>query len=126
MTRTAIKSQTSSRVRTTLDKSMLRTWIIEEYRLRKEVARQEELRRNNPDVWRWQEDIRIAGNRADAALNRELREAGCQPVAPSPSLNQKVKKLQQLEARNRAAIATLGKPNPGFRNKSRRHAARTP
>jgi len=106
----AVKKRTSVDAKTVvLDREVLRRRIIDEHRLREEVTRQEKLRRKSPDVWRWQEAIRIEGNRSNAELNRKLREAGCQPVAPSPSLNQKVKKLQQLESRNRAAIAGLGK-----------------
>jgi len=42
---------------------------------------------------------------AKAAINRRLRAEGLQPVELEPSLAQRVKKLQQLEARNTAESA---------------------
>ena len=92
-----------------LDAAERRSRIIEEHRLRQEVARDEELRKQNPDYWRRMEAVRIAHNRANAELNRRLRAARCQGVAMWPTLDQKMKKLQHLEARNRAEIATQKK-----------------
>ncbi len=85
---------------------MLRWHIIEEDHLRREIAEQEALRRDRPDVWRGRERIRRARRRESAALARRLRAAGLPPPALEPSLTQKVKKLQQLEARNRAELET--------------------
>jgi hypothetical protein len=79
--------------------------IIEEHQLREQIEREEAIRRDRPDSWRRMEAERIARNRADSALNQKLGEAGCQPVAAELSLKQKMKKLQQLEARNRAESA---------------------
>ena len=105
MARTAIKSQTSTPVKAMLDISMLRSRIIEEYYLRKQIEREEALRRDSPQAWRRSQSERIARNRADSGLNRMLREVGCPPVAPELSLKQKMKKLQQLVAYNRAESA---------------------
>ena len=83
--------------------------LIEEHFPRREVARQETLRRDDPDWWRRRESERVARNREQAELNRKLRAAGCRPVASEPSLTQKMKKLQQLEAWNRAESETFRK-----------------
>ena len=83
-----------------------RASIIEEHDLRREIAREEALRRDAPDWWHRVEKGRVARNREHAELNRKLRAAGCRPVASEPSLTQKMKKLQQLEARNRAETET--------------------
>jgi hypothetical protein len=93
----------------TLDRLPLRMRIIEEHYLRREIAREEALRRERPDSWRDSETERIARNRAQTELNRKLRDAGCQPMATELSLKQKMKKLQQLEVRNRAEVATSKK-----------------
>jgi hypothetical protein len=76
--------------------------LIEEHFLRREVAREEALRRDDPDWWRRMESERVARNREQAELNRKLRAAGCRPVSSELSLRQKMKKLEQLGARNRA------------------------
>ena len=76
--------------------------LIEEHFLRREVVREEALRRDDPDSWRQRESGRLARNREQAELNRKLRAAGCRPVSSELSLELKMKKLQQLESRNRA------------------------
>jgi hypothetical protein len=93
----------------TLDTSTLRSRIIEVHYLQQAIAREKALRTEHPDLWRRAEDARIARNKSQASLNRVLRAAGCKPVETELSLTQKMKKLQQLEARNRAEIATLKK-----------------
>jgi hypothetical protein len=107
MRRIPLKSPARSQVQAILDKSVLRTRIIEVHYLQQAIAREESLRAEHPDLWRRAEDARIARNKAQAGLNRALRAAGCQPVETELSLNEKRKKLQQLEAENRAEIATL-------------------
>jgi len=102
----------------------LRNRIIEEHRLRTEVERDERARRESPDYWRWRENLRLQGDRADVELNRKLREAGCRPVPRSLTLAEKVKKLQQLEARNRAEIATLRADGHDSPRKPARHTVR--
>ena len=83
-----------------------RRWhIIDEDHLRREVAREEALRKERPDLWREREDQRRARNRERIELNRRLRAEGCRPVELAPSLKQRLKKLQQIEARRRAATA---------------------
>ena len=109
MRRILPKSQSRSQVQVILDRSVLRTRIIEVHYLRQAIAREEALRAEHPDLWRRAEDARIARNKAQAGLNRALRAAGCQPVETELSLKEKVKKLQQLEAQNRAEIAMLRK-----------------
>lgn len=109
MPRTPPASSTRSHVHALLDKSMLRTRIIEVHHLQQSIAREEALRGEHPELWRRAEDARIARNTAQAGLNRALRAAGCKPVETELSLKQKMKKLHQLEARNRAEIATLKK-----------------
>ena len=105
MRRIPVKSQTKSEVQAILDKSALRSRIIEEYHLQQSIARDEEFRREHPDLWQRADDARIARNKAQAALNRRLRAAGCRPVMIELSLKQKMKKLQQLQGRNRAETA---------------------
>ena len=105
MPRTPTKSPTY--VQQILDRSVLRTRIIEAHYLQQAIAREKALRAEHPDLWRRAEDSRIARNKAQAGLNRALRVAGCKAVETELSLKQKMKKLQQLEARNRAEIATL-------------------
>jgi hypothetical protein len=90
-----------------LDKLTLRSRIIEVHYLHQAIAREEALRTEHPDLWRRAEEARIARNKAQAGLNRSLRAAGCKPVETELSLRQKMKKLQQLEARNRADIAAF-------------------
>jgi hypothetical protein len=109
MPRTASTSQTSRLAKPALDKSTLRSRIIEEYHLQQSIARDEEFRRDHPDLWQRADDARIARNKAQAELNRRLRAAGCRPVMMEPSLMQKMKKLRQLQARNRAETASLRK-----------------
>ena len=88
------------------DALRLRWKVIEEERLRGEIARDTAMRADQPETWRRLEEARIAGNRATEALNRRLREAGLDPISLSPSLAARVKYLRRLEAENRAAIAT--------------------
>ena len=109
MSRTAIKLRGSSRMLRASDKSDLRARIIEVHYLQQAISREEALRVQHPDLWRRAEDARLARNNAQASLNRALRAAGCRPVETELSLKQKLKKLQRLEARNRAEIATLRK-----------------
>jgi hypothetical protein len=104
--RTKTISQTNSRPIAARDRFDLRDRIIEEHYLRQAIAREEALRRDRPDLWRHAEAGRMARNRQQTELNRRLRAAGCRPVSTEPSLKQKVKKLQQLEARNRAETAS--------------------
>jgi hypothetical protein len=106
MARTEASLRTNSKATAERDRSDLRTRIIEAHYLRQAIAREEALRRDRPDLWRHAEAGRITRNRAQAELNRLLRSAGCHPVATELSLKQKVKKLQQLEARNRAETAS--------------------
>ena len=100
------ESPSRSRVQEILDKSTLRTRIIEAHYLRQAIAREEVLRAEHPDLWQRAEDARIARNKAQAGLNRALRAAGCVPVETELSLKQKMKKLRQLQALNRAETAT--------------------
>jgi hypothetical protein len=104
--RTKTISQTNSKPIAARDRLDLRDRIIEEHHLRQAIAREEALRRDRPDLWRHAEAGRMARNRGQAELNRRLRSAGCPPVATELSLKQKVKKLQLLEARNRAETAS--------------------
>src|SRR5687768_17139003 len=85
---------------------ILRWNIIDEERLRGEIARDEILRRKHPGEWRRRERERVAENRAAADLNRRLRAAGLKPQPMRLSLTQKMKKLQHLEAANRAETET--------------------
>jgi hypothetical protein len=80
--------------------------ILEEHFLREAVARDEALRAGNPTLWRQMETGRRERNRKNAVLNRRLRAEGLQPVALEPSLAQSVKKLKQIEARERARTAS--------------------
>ena len=89
------------------DRSALRMRIVEEHFLRQEIAREETLRREHPDSWRRADLARITRNRSQTELNQRLRAAGCTPVKMELSLKQKRKKLQQLEARNRAETASV-------------------
>jgi hypothetical protein len=79
--------------------------ILEGYFLRRQVAYDETLRKGNPTLWRQLETGRRARNREKAALNRRLRAEGLRPVELELSSAQRVKKLQQLEARNKAESA---------------------
>jgi hypothetical protein len=82
-----------------------RSEILKEHFLRQDVARFDALRRENPTLWREVETGRRARNRDTAALNRRLRAEGLSPVELEPSLAQRVKKLKQIEARERARTA---------------------
>lgn len=92
-----------------VDRSTLRTRIIEEHHLQRSVAQEDALRSTRPDLWRHLDAERVARNLALTELNRKLRSAGCRPVALEPSLMQKVKKLRRIQALNRAALAIATK-----------------
>ena len=109
MPRTLRKSPTRIDVQKMIDKSILRSRIIEVHYLQQAITREESLRAEHPDLWRRSEEARRARNKAQATLNRALRAAGCTPVETELSLKQKMQKLQQLKARNRAETATLKK-----------------
>ena len=87
----------------------LRMQIIDEHHLRRKVTRLEAIRRENPEQWRRLERYRLDKNREKSGLNRRLKAAGCAPVDLEPSLKRKLRKLQQLEARNRAETAIFRK-----------------
>ena len=89
----------------TLDRSALRTRIIEEHHLQQAVAREDALRSARPELWRQVDAARVARNLALVELNRTLRSAECRPVALEPSLQQKMKKLHRMQALNRAELA---------------------
>ena len=125
MPQRAAKPRIVSRAIPTPDTSALRSNIIEEHRLKEAIKREEEFRRQHPDLWRRADALRIARNRAQAELNRRLRAAGCRPVTMDPSLQQMMKKLHHLEARNRAEIAILTEGGEVFPKKSRRHEGRS-
>jgi hypothetical protein len=109
MRRTAVKSRASSQAKAAVDKSMLRTRIIEEYHLQQSIARDKAFRESHPDLWQRADAARVSRNKAQAGLNRKLRAAGCEPVLTELSLRQKMRKLQQLQAQNRAEIASSRK-----------------
>ena len=103
----------------------LRHAIVEEHHLRAEIARDKAMQSDEPARWRLKEAQRLARNREQSELNRHLRAAGCRPIEPELSLGQELKKLQQLEARNRAEIATRQHQAAGFAKKSGGHAIRS-
>ena len=105
MARRAIKSPGSLPVKAMFEKIDLRTRIIEEHHLRQSIARDEAFRREHPELWQRADAARMARNESQGELNRRLRAAGCQPVMLEPSLKQRMKKLQQLQAKNRAETA---------------------
>jgi hypothetical protein len=93
-------------ISTLMSDSKRRIQIIEEEHLRRDIARHSALREKHPDLWGELEKVRKSRNRETAALNRRLRAEGLRPVRLEPSLEQRVKKLQQLEARESARTAT--------------------
>lgn len=95
----------------------LRDAIVEEQRLRSEVARYEEMSVNAPNVWRWFEQHRDAANRETDVLNQRLTSLGLEPMSPAPSLADKQQKLQQLERTNAAAIAACEEARARSRRK---------
>jgi|SRR5687768_16259149 len=103
----ATRSSGSMSVNAMLAKIDLRTRIIEEHHLQQSIARDDAFRKEHPDLWQRADEARIARNKAQGELNRKLRAAGCKPVMLEPSLRQRVRKLQQLQARNRAETAKL-------------------
>ena len=108
----------------TLTDIELRWRIIAEDRLQRQIARDEALQRADPALRRRNEAARVARNRDQKAVNARLRAAGLQPIAPEPSLKQRLKELQQLEARNRAEIAMRQPRTTVFSKKSGGHAVR--
>jgi hypothetical protein len=94
--------------------SQLRFSILDEERLRRSIADDEEVRRTKPDVWRRCEASRLAESREIVETNRRLRALGLEPLGLRLSLAQRRQKLQRLERRNAAEIAT-------FRQRSSRH-----
>ena len=80
--------------------------IIEEEHLRRDVAQETAFREKYPRSWADLDKARKSRNRETAALNRRLRAEGLRPVRLEPSLEQRVKKLQQLDARESARTAT--------------------
>jgi len=88
-----------------LDEMSRRMEILEEEFLRRDLTRDEALRKQNPSLWRQMESQRRARNRETAVLNRRLRAEGLRPIEPQLSLEQRVKKLQRLEASNKAKSA---------------------
>ena len=113
MARSAIRSLGSlpveAPVEALLDRSALRTRIIEEHHLQQSIARDQAFRKEHPDLWQRADEARVARNNAQSELNRKLRAAGCEPVMMELSLRQKMRKLQQLQAQNRADIASSRK-----------------
>jgi hypothetical protein len=100
---------------------LMRRWdIVEEEQLRRRVARDTALRRDDPTQWRAREQERRARNQETSALNRRLRAEGLPPMELEPSLEQRVKKLQQLEARTGAESATR---KAGSRRLSKKHGS---
>lgn len=87
--------------------SQLRWSILDEERLRRSIAYEEERRRTNPEAWRKREASRRAENRESAETNRRLRTLGLEPIRPLPSLAQRRQELQRLERENAAQIATF-------------------
>jgi hypothetical protein len=83
--------------------------MLEEHHLQQTIAREEALRTEHPDLWRQVDVARIARNQQLAELNTKLRSAGCRPVTMEPSLRQKMRRLQQLQARNNAELAISAK-----------------
>lgn len=85
----------------------LRDSILQEERLQRDLARDEELQRNRSDLWRSLEAARRAANHADKAVNARLRALGLKPIRPRMSLSQRRQELRRLHERNVAAIAAL-------------------
>ena len=107
------------------DRAELRLRIIEEDHLRRALARDDDIRRNDPGLWERLERRRHEGNREKTELNQRLRAAGCRPVDLEPSLEHRLQALRRLEARNRAEIATLQGEKRELSGKLRRHIPRT-
>jgi hypothetical protein len=96
----------------------MRRWdIVEEEHVRRRLAQDTILRRDNPARWRELEKARRARNRETSALNRRLRAEGLQPLELEPSFEQRVKKLQRLEASTRAQSATRKRASRRLSNK---------
>ena len=82
---------------------ILRKWdIVAEHNLRRDIAHDETLARDQPETWRRLEAQRLTRNRERATLNRRLRLEGLPLVALEPSLKRRAQQLKQLEATNRA------------------------
>ena len=97
----------------------LRYSILDEERLQRAIASDEELRRTRPDVWQSREAERRAENGEIAATNRRLRALGLEPLRLQPSLAQRRQELQRLQQKNVAEIAAFtaksGKSGPKLR-----------
>lgn len=89
--------------------SALRWNIIEEDRLRREIEREQMFRREQPVEWRRRERERLFRNREHADVDRRLRAVGLRARIRELSLKQKMQKLKQLEARNRAETTIFRK-----------------
>lgn len=74
--------------------------------MRLQVAREAELKKENPALWRKIEQARLQRNRKTESINKRLRAERLRPMELEPSLDQRVKKLKQLEARAFARSAT--------------------
>jgi hypothetical protein len=83
--------------------------IIKEEFFRRQVADHSMIQIEQPALWQALEKGRLELNRETALLNRRLRAEGLRPIELEPSLPQRVKKLQQLDARKSARTATRAK-----------------
>ena len=87
--------------------SPLRSDVIEEERLRRQVDADEKLKRTSPDVWQRMEERRRKVNDQTAAINRRLTALNLEPLWLLPSLGNRRQQLKRLERKNMAAIASL-------------------
>lgn len=95
----------------TYDKLCLRQSILEEDRLRRSVADDEEEQRADPDRWQRRESERLARNSEMDVTNQRLRDLDLPAMPLELSLAQRRRKLHVLEARNAAETARLrGEP----------------
>jgi hypothetical protein len=85
----------------------LRASILDEERLGRELARDEEIQRAEPARWRSLEAARGKRNREIGAANQRLSSLGLTPVRPELSLAQRRQELQRLQRRNVAEIAAF-------------------
>jgi hypothetical protein len=106
MPRTIGRRHDPGRASAAIDESGRRIEIIEEEYLRLQVAREAELKKENPALWRKIEQARLQRNRKTESINKRLRAERLRPMELEPSLDQRVKKLKQLEARAFARSAT--------------------
>ena len=114
-----------------LSAAVLRASILEEERLQRDAASDEELSRTRPEIWGALEAQRRAANRDLEATNRRLRGLGLEPVRPRPSLAQRRQELQRLKQRNVAATAAFTReqakstPQPHRTRAARRRSGRS-